>query len=391
MVAGGPYGLEDILGKAGYLRALLMLAIIPFLWSLPTALMVGELASAIPSEGGFYIWVRRALGPFWGFQEAWLSLAASVFDMALYPVIFVDYLGRVEPSWTAGHRGPLWALAVVAACALWNLRGAKVVGEGSIALFIVLIAPFVLLVAVALWKWHGHGAGSLLQPTVAQEVDDPQRNYPRAMLGSAAMVAATYILPLLAVGLAGLDAAQFSTGAWTDAARLLAGPALALAVVLGGMINGVGMFSPLMMSYTRLPYAMAEDGLAPQAFTLRNRFGVPWVSVLFCACIWALAVNFTFERLISIDLVLYGSSLLLEFVALPVLRRREPELPRPFRVPGGMAGAVAAGIGPALLIFFSMYAARNEHVWGLNALLFAALVGVSGALVYALNNLLRSR
>ena len=415
MVAGGPYGLEDILGKAGYVRALLMLAIIPFLWSLPTALMVGELASAIPSEGGFYIWVRRALGPFWGFQEAWLSLAASVFDMALYPVIFVDYLGRVEPSWTAGHRGPLWALAVVAACALWNLRGAKVVGEGSIALFIVLIAPFVILVAVALWKWHGHGAGSLLQPiaapdiagaisvtlwnymgwdnasTVAQEVDDPQRNYPRAMLGSAAMVAATYILPLLAVGLAGLDAAQFSTGAWTDAARLLAGPALALAVVLGGMINGVGMFSPLMMSYTRLPFAMAEDSLAPRAFTLRNRFGVPWVSVLFCACIWALAVNFTFERLISIDLVLYGSSLLLEFIALPVLRRREPSLPRPFRVPGGMAGAILAGIGPALLIFFSMYAARNEHVWGLNALLFAALVGVSGALVYALNNLLRSR
>jgi amino acid transporter len=415
MVAGGPYGLEDILGKAGYLRALLMLAIIPFLWSLPTALMVGELASAIPSEGGFYIWVRRALGPFWGFQEAWLSLAASVFDMALYPVIFVDYLGRVEPSWTAGHRGPLWALAVVAACALWNLRGAKVVGEGSIALFIVLIAPFVILVAVALWKWHGHGAGSLMQPiaapdiagaisvtlwnymgwdnasTVAQEVDDPQRNYPRAMLGSAAMVAATYILPLLAVGLAGLDAAQFSTGAWTDAARLLAGPALALSVVLGGMINGVGMFSPLMMSYTRLPFAMAEDSLAPRAFTLRNRFGVPWVSVLFCACIWALAVNFTFERLISIDLVLYGSSLLLEFVALPVLRRREPSLPRPFRVPGGMAGAILAGIGPALLIFFAMYAARNERVWGLNALLFAALVGVSGALVYALNNLLRSR
>jgi len=242
-------------------------------------------------------------------------------------------------------------------------------------------------ISVTLWNYMGWDNAS----TVAQEVDDPQRNYPRAMLGSAAMVAATYILPLLAVGLAGLDAAQFSTGAWTDAARLLAGPALALAVVLGGMINGVGMFSPLMMSYTRLPFAMAEDSLAPRAFTLRNRFGVPWVSVLFCACIWALAVNFTFERLISIDLVLYGSSLLLEFIALPVLRRREPALPRPFRIPGGMAGAILAGIGPALLIFFAMYAARNEHVWGLNALLFAALVGVSGAVVYALNYLLKSR
>ena len=48
-------------------------------WSLPTALMIGELSSAIPAEGGFYAWVTRGLGPFWGFQEAWLSLVASIF------------------------------------------------------------------------------------------------------------------------------------------------------------------------------------------------------------------------------------------------------------------------------------------------------------------------
>jgi amino acid transporter len=134
---------------------------------------------------------------------------------------------------------------------------------------------------------------------------------------------------------------------------------------------------------------MAEDHLAPHAFTRLNRFGVPWLSVLFCACIWALALRFTFERLISIDLVLYGASLILEFVALVVLRRREPALPRPFRVPGGMAGAVAAGIGPTLLIAFAMYAARAERVLGLNALLFAALVGLSGAVVYTFIRLSR--
>ena len=91
--------------KAGYSRALLLLAIVPFIWSLPTAFMVGELASSIPDEGGFYVWVYRAMGPFWGFQEAWLSLAASVFDMAIYPVTFVLYLSRVAPSLTAGYRG----------------------------------------------------------------------------------------------------------------------------------------------------------------------------------------------------------------------------------------------------------------------------------------------
>jgi amino acid transporter len=415
MVAGGPYGLEDIIGKAGYARALILLAIIPLLWSLPTSLMVGELASSIPAEGGFYVWVRRALGRFWGFQEAWLSLAASVFDMAIYPTIFVLYLGRLAPTWTAGHLGIFWKLAVVLGCMLWNLTGAKAVGQSSVALFCVLLAPFVILITAGLWTWHGHGTGALLQSvgapdlagaiavtmwnymgwdnasTVAQEVEDPQHNYPRAMLGATALVAFTYILPLLAVALAGLAPGQFSTGAWTDAAHILAGPLLALAVVAGGMINGVGMFNPLMMSITRVPFAMAEDGQAPQVLLRRTRLGVPWVSVLACAAIWGLALRFTFERLISIDLVLYGASLILEFVALVVLRRREPDLHRPFRVPGGMPGAIVVGIGPTLLIAFALWAARNEQVLGLNALLFAALVGIAGAAVYGVTELVRRR
>src|SRR5215467_12630870 len=79
MVSGGPYDIEDIIGFGGYGHALLLLFLLPFFWSFPTALMLGELASAVPDEGGFYAWVRRAMGPFWGFQEAWLSLAASVF------------------------------------------------------------------------------------------------------------------------------------------------------------------------------------------------------------------------------------------------------------------------------------------------------------------------
>ena len=66
MVAGGPYGLEDIVQKTGYAATLLILVITPLLWSLPTALMVSELATAIPEEGGFYIWVRRGHGPLLG-------------------------------------------------------------------------------------------------------------------------------------------------------------------------------------------------------------------------------------------------------------------------------------------------------------------------------------
>jgi amino acid transporter len=419
MVSGGPYGLEDIIGGAGYGRALLLLLLVPLVWSLPTSLMVGELASALPEEGGYYCWVRRALGPFWGFQEAWLSLAASIFDMAIYPVTFVLYLSRVAPSWTAGYRGTLWALAVVVLCTAWNLRGAQAVGEGSVGMFAVLLAPFVVLVGAGFWKGLvGHPDGvvshalTLLRApvaapsfagavsvalwnymgwdnasTVAQEVDNPQRNYPRAMLISAGLVALTYILPLAAVAVAGIPADQFSTGAWTDAARTIVGPGLAFAVVLGGTLNGAGMFNALMMSYARVPYALAKDGLLPKFLTRVTAAGVPWASVIVCAVAWALALGLSFEKLISIDLVLYGASLILEFVALVVLRVREPALARPFRIPGGLVVAIAAGVFPALLIAFALYAARDEKVGPLPALAFSALVAVAGPFAYLLARL----
>ncbi|HEX4155464.1 MAG TPA: APC family permease [Acidobacteriaceae bacterium] len=408
MVSGGPYGLEDIIGMAGFGRALLLLALVPLVWSLPTALMVGELASALPDEGGFYVWVTRACGRFWGFQEAWLSLAASVFDMAIYPTTFVLYLTTVFPHLTSGHRGLAIKLAIVLIATLWNLRGAVSVGHGSVRMMFISLSPFVVLLGAAIWR-IAHG-GLHLAPgshalqydfggaltitmwnymgwdnasTIAQEVEDPQRNYPRAMLGSALMVMCVYMLPLLAVWAVGIPASRFSTGAWADAAGLLAGPALALAVVLAGSLDGLGTFTALTLTLTRLPYAMAEDGLLPRILKLRTSKGVPWVSVIACATGWALALGLTFERLISIDLVLYGAALILEFVALAVLRLREPALHRPFRIPGGLTTAILVGVGPALLIVFALWYARNERLAHMPSLLFASLIAIAGALVYA--------
>ena len=231
---------------------------------------------------------------------------------------------------------------------------------------------------MTLWNYMGWDNAS----TVAQEVEEPQRNYPKAMLLATGLVALTYVLPLAAVGLAGIPVAQFSTGAWADAARELVGPWLALCVVLGGTINGAGVFNALVMSYTRVPYALAEEGLLPEVLERKNRWGVPWVSVALCSVGWALALRLSFERLISIDLVLYGAALVLEFVALVVLRVKEPALARPFKVPGGVWGAVGMGVGPVVLIVFALWAARGERVAGLPALEFAAIVAAAGPVVY---------
>jgi len=150
MVSGGTYGIEDIVHGAGYGRAILFLVLTPLLWSLPTAFMIGELSSALPFEGGYYAWVRRAMGNFWGFQEAWLSLTASVFDMAIYPTLFTLYLTRLFPWFGVNHRGLMVALAVVIVCALLNIAGVKVVSTTSLWLFFALSSPFLLVVVLSL-------------------------------------------------------------------------------------------------------------------------------------------------------------------------------------------------------------------------------------------------
>jgi amino acid transporter len=414
MVSGGTYGIEDIVHGAGYGRAILFLAITPILWSLPAAFMIGELSSALPKEGGYYAWVRRAMGNFWGFQEAWLSLAASIFDMAIYPTLFILYLTRLFPWFGVGHRGLYVGVAIVAVCALLNIAGVRVVSTTSLWLFFLLSSPFVLIVLlsplkygalfnavttpttstvdlvggllICMWNYMGWDNAS----TIATEVERPQRTYPMAMLAAVGVVTLTYIVPVAAVWMTGLSPSAWETGSWADIAGLMGGPLLRIALVLGGMMSAFGMFNALVMSYSRLPLAMAEDGMLPKVFgRLHPRTQAPWVAILACAAGWAMCLTLGFERLVTIDLLIYGASLMLEFVALVVLRVREPELPRPFRVPGGLLGAVAVGIPPLLLLSFAITRSQHEQVWGMSAFALGALVIAAGVATYFVNSALR--
>src|SRR5207248_6497711 len=186
--------------------------------------------------------------------------------------------------------------------------------------------------------------------TIATEVQRPQRTYPRAMLAAVTIVGLSYMVPVAAVYLTGLPAKAFETGSWADIAGMLGGQWLRVALVLGGMMSGFGMFNALVMSYSRLPLAMAQDGMLPKVFgKLHPKTRAPWVAIAVCAVGWACCLGLGFERLVTIDILIYGLSLVLEFLSLIVLRIREPNLPRPFRVPGGMFVAIMLGVSPALL------------------------------------------
>src|SRR5574342_517972 len=140
-VAGGAYGIEDAVGAGGPALILVALLVVPWLWSFPTALMTAELSAAMPEDGGYVVWVHRAFGRFWGFQEGWLSWLCSFADSALYPVMFVDYLTYMNGAMTPVERWLIGAAAIVATACL-NIRGTQLVGISSIIFTLLVLAPF---------------------------------------------------------------------------------------------------------------------------------------------------------------------------------------------------------------------------------------------------------
>jgi amino acid transporter len=137
---------------------------------------------------------------------------------------------------------------------------------------------------------------------------------------------------------------------------------------------------------------MARDGMLPKIFAKTSaRTQAPWVAILACAMCWALCVGLGFKRLVTLDIMLYGAALMLEFVTLVALRIREPQLKREFRVPGGLVGAILAGVFPLALLMIALVQSETQLVLGINGLLFGVLIMAAGFALYASTRKFRKR
>lgn len=374
-VAGGAYGLEDAVGAAGPLLALLAILVIPWVWSLPTALMSAELAAAMPEDGGYVVWVQRAFGRFWGFQEGWWSWLCSFADNALYPVMFVDYLTYLRGEMSSLERWCIGA-TMIFLVAILNICGTQLVGRAAIMFTFFVLAPFGLLVltgapqvdptlwlakpatiewglllSIMLWNTCGWDNAACC----AGEVREPGRVFPRAMAATVVLVTLSYFLPV-AVGV-GVDG---QWGAWKEGhfpivAALIGGPYLGAWLMVAGMVSAMGLFNSLLCTSARIPYALAQHGhLPPLLSQLHPRFGTPWVAILVNSVAVSLLIPFSFQELIELDMFLYALALIPEFAALIWLRLKEPQLHRPYRIPGGLPGVIALSFPPVLLCMVSM-------------------------------------
>jgi len=378
---GGPFGLEAQVSTAGPGMALLYFLVVPYFWCIPMSLVAAELTTAMPVEGGFYRWVRAAFGDFWGFLAGWWNWSAGFLLCSAYAVIFSDYLAFYFPR-IAGWRHYAVSLGLVGAIAYVNMRGIQMVGRLATALEVLALLPVVALCLLSLAKWRYNPFSPFIPParppfqvfgvglalalwaysgyeqlsSVAEEVENPQRSYPRALAWVVPLSIATYFVPTLC-SLAALGNWQdWKTGYFADAASAIGGPWLGAWLALAAAVTSVAILNSTMLTSTRMPFVMAEDGYLPPSLTrLHPRFGTPWIAILFSAIIYGLFAWQSLTQLISVYIWLRIGTSVLTFLAAWQLRRKRPELSRPFRVPWGrkglayVVGAPLAMSGVALL------------------------------------------
>jgi amino acid transporter len=377
---GGPFGLEDMVSTSGPGMTLIYLLVLPFFWCIPVSLVSAELTTAMPVEGGFYRWTRAAFGDFWGFLAGWWNWSASFLLGGAYAVLFTDYLVYYFPGIT-GWKHYLVSVALIAAITWINVRGIQMVGKVATALEIFIFVPVITMIVIAFMKWHHNPFVPLIPPhqatfkifgvglalglwlysgyeqlsSVAEEVENPQRAYPRALALVVPLSIAAYFLPTLA-GLASAGEWQnWHTGFFSEAAKIIGGPWLGTWMTLAAMVGNVALLNSTVLTTTRMPFAMAEDGYLPTALTRKHsRYGTPWLAIVVSAIIYALLAWQSLGQLISVYIWLRSATTVLTVLSAWKLRRARPEMPRAFLIPGGNLGLIYVVAAPVVMAIVAL-------------------------------------
>jgi amino acid transporter len=385
---GGPFGLEDMVTTSGPGMTLIYLLVIPFFWSIPVSLVSAELTTAMPVEGGFYRWVRAGFGDLWGFLAGWWNWCASFLLGAAYAVQFSDYLGYYIPQLT-GWRHYVVSLLIVALITWINVRGIEAVGKFATALEIFILLPVLVLVVMGFAHWKHNPFVPVIPPhqplfsvfgvglalglwlysgyeqcsTVAEEVENPERSYPLALAIVVPLSVAVLFLPTLASLAALGDWQNWHTRYFSDAARLIGGPWLGSWMTVAAMVTNLSLLNATVLTSTRIPFAMAEDAYMPHAFTGKHpRFGTPWIAIMVSGAIYAALAIHSLTQLIIIYSWLRVATTVMTVLAAWQLRRKRPDLPRPYVIPGGSLGLIAA---VAAVIVMSAVALLGSDKYGL--------------------------
>lgn len=368
-VSGGPFGTEDVVASAGPFYALLGFLVMPLVWSVPEALVSAELGTAFPCNSGYVTWVTAAFGPFWGFQEGFLSWLSGVCDNAIYPVLFRAYISQVWPSIGEGLAGELFVVCFVVVFTAMNYRGLNVAGWLTFVLAISTILPFGYIVLVGLpqvemrnvmqrpklrdinwtsylnvlfWNLNYWDTAS----TLAGEVSNPRKTFPRALFLAVILVILSYFLPLLVgVGIPGSHWQDWDTGQLATVGLQVGGRFVEGWVLCAAAVSNIGQFVSEQAANSFQLQGMAQSGFLPSFLGRRSRYETPTYALTLATIIIFCLSRQAFNDIVDMLNGVYCMAQVLEFSAFIELRRSHKTLWRPFKVP------IESTVGCCLLLF----------------------------------------
>jgi amino acid transporter len=414
LCAAGAYGIEEMIPESGPGLTLVMLIVLPFIWSTPLGLVAAELGSARPQEGGYYKWVQEALGEYWGFQAGWWRTISIYIDNTLYVILAGGYIANTwNLSWGA-EMG--FKIAMILFFTWINIRGVKDVGVVSTVLSVLVIIAFGMVaicgfmnwtqnpfipftadgeimgvsgiafadwvyyvgmsIALGMWMYSGYESMS----TIAGEVSNPQV-IPKATLITVPLIVCVYIFPTMG-GLASLGqyenwGTEAGTIGYADVVTHYWGQGFGIFFVIVAVLAQCSIYNTYIASGSRGFFALADDHLAPPILVkCDKKHGVPYIAVLSVAIVNIILCQFAFTTVVVIDVFLLVSAYVMIFISAMILRKKIPQEELKFKIPGGYGFLCVLCIVPCIVAFMAFFINGTDYFIG-------GMLGiVSGPILY---------
>lgn len=352
LVAAGAFGIEDMISTSGPGLTVAMLIVFAIIWAYPICQTVSELSAIMPSEGGIYVWVKEALGEFWGFCMGWWGTVSIYLSTATYVVLIVDYAADFIPALTDPFIEFIVKLAIVAFFIIMNLLGLKEVGMVSTVLSVLILIAFTVVTIVGFANWEYNpvepftpeGAGIIdslggsiciviwmycgyeCVSNMAGELENPEV-IPKGFKIAMPLIAISYILPTIA-GIASVGH-WFEWGTeglgYGDVLTQSLGYGWGVAFLVIAIASQAAIFNSYIASGSRGFFVMADDNLCPRFLVkVSRKRGVPVLSILLLGVTTVIMMNFDFSTLLTV----LGPLALMVYVilglALIIIRKRYP-------------------------------------------------------------------
>ena len=400
---GGPYGIEEVVVQSGPTLAIFGLLFMAVFWGIPGILQNGELVSSIPMEGGIYQWYKKSWGRYWGFQLGWLDWLTWMFDAALYPTLLAEYFVIfIWPDAPFIFSYGL-TLSMIWLSVILNIRGVNLVGPLFNALYWIQIIPIIIFIyyglgmidlsiystlhlppetdlqtaivfALIFGLWNFSGYNGLA--SAADEIEDIETNYPKALIITLIVSVFAYVIPLM-IGIA-VDPnwAQWDEAQLNLVALALGGTAFAWWFSIAAQTSNFGLINGEMLLMSHLLKAISDDGHLPKAIsTINQNNGTPVGALItqgIVLSIMTMGMNF-------VDLLVVGTWIsiplyIIGFFVFISLRYSKPDLPRPFKVSGGMIFPWITVIVPTIIALFIFFFTPEHYLMEAIPLLLSGFV-----------------